>query len=82
MEISAVSLLLIYVGRRAAGTDFFHLFRCTYASAYGKENAFSKLAANAVNKENAGVSSVLYAQKNTEPILNAEGVQFPNRYAF
>lgn len=51
-------------------------------SAQGRENAFSKLAKNAVDKENAGIPSVLYAQKSAEPMLNAEGVQFPNRYAF
>ncbi|MBQ9771410.1 MAG: hypothetical protein IJW23_06255 [Lentisphaeria bacterium] len=51
-------------------------------SAQGRANAFSKLAKNAVEKEKNGIPSVLYAQKKAESILNAEGVQFPNRYAF
>ena len=51
-------------------------------SAQGRANAFSKLAKNAVEKEKNGIPSVLYAQKKAESILNAEGVRFPNRYAF
>lgn len=51
-------------------------------SAQGRENAFSKLAKNAVNKEITGIPSILYAQKKAEQMLNTEGVQFPNRYAF
>ena len=38
--------------------------------------------ADAVDKENAGIPGVLYAQKITESILNTEGVQFPSRYVF
>lgn len=37
---------------------------------------------NAVIKENDGIASILYAQKNAESIANAEGVQFPNGFAF
>ena len=51
-------------------------------SAYGKKNVFTTLVKNAIDKENNGTPSILYAQKNAESMLNAEGVQFPNRYAF
>ena len=51
-------------------------------SAQGRANAFSKLAKNAVEKEKNGIPSILYAQKKSESIANAEGVQFPNGFAF
>lgn len=51
-------------------------------SAQGRSNAFTELAKNAVDKENKGVPSILYAQKKSESIANAEGVQFPNGFAF
>ena len=51
-------------------------------SAQGRSNAFTELVKNAVDKENQGIPSILYAQKNAEPAANAEGVQFPNGFAF
>ncbi|MBQ9789955.1 MAG: hypothetical protein IJW31_10220 [Lentisphaeria bacterium] len=51
-------------------------------SAYGKKNVFSNLAAKAVESEKQGVSSILYASKKAEAILNTEGVQFPDRFTF
>lgn len=51
-------------------------------SAQGRSNAFTELVKNAVDKENQGIPSILYAQKNAEPVANAEGVQFPNGFAF
>ena len=51
-------------------------------SAQGRSNVFTELVKNAIDKENNGTPSILYAQKNAESMLNAEGVQFPNRYAF
>ena len=51
-------------------------------SAQGRSNAFTELVKNAIDKENNGTPSILYAQKNAESAANAEGVQFPNGFAF
>jgi hypothetical protein len=50
-------------------------------SAQGRANAFTELVQNAIDKENNGEPSILYAQKNAEAIANAEGVQFPNGFS-
>ena len=46
-------------------------------SAYGKANAFSKLAKNAIENEKLGIPSILYMQKKRSLCLMLKGSNSP-----